>query len=148
MLFSNTLRASRNIQLNDSWCATYVIAAMLDDFDKGFSLFAILISSNMAKISLFIESLGDGCTPRILTIHLSAHSTFAYALHADLIFYALTLLNRFLIHPHYKANILSFCHHSQTKSYLCSKPYVQNLLAYQNSDQLSKILCKVNTRDP
>ena len=48
-----------------SWRASYVIVAMLDDFDKGFSLFAILISSNMAKISLFIESLGDGCTPRI-----------------------------------------------------------------------------------
>ena len=49
-----------------SWCASYVIAAMLDDFDKGFSLFAIQISSNMAKISSFIESLGDGCTPRML----------------------------------------------------------------------------------
>ena len=48
-----------------SWCASYVRATMLDDFEKGFSLFAILISSNMAKIFLFIESLGNGCTPRI-----------------------------------------------------------------------------------
>ena len=31
---------------------------MLDDFDKEFSLFAILISSNIAKIYLFIEPLG------------------------------------------------------------------------------------------
>ena len=28
-----------------SWWARYVIAAMFDDFDKGFSLFAILIIS-------------------------------------------------------------------------------------------------------
>ena len=41
------------------------IAVMLDDFARGFSLFAILISSNMAKIFLFIGSLGDGCTQRI-----------------------------------------------------------------------------------
>ena len=38
---------------------------MLDYFDKRFSLFAILISSNLARIFLFIESLGYGCTPRI-----------------------------------------------------------------------------------
>ena len=50
------------------WWASYVIAAMLDDLDKGFSLFAILISSKMAKISLFIESLGHGCTPTIQRI--------------------------------------------------------------------------------
>ena len=42
------------------WCASFVISAMLDDFDKGFFC---QISSNMTKISLFIESLGNGCTP-------------------------------------------------------------------------------------
>ena len=62
MLYCNDLQKIRIY----SWCASYLIAAMLDDFDKRFSLFAILISSNMAKISLFIESLGDGCTPRIV----------------------------------------------------------------------------------
>ena len=39
---------------------------MLNDFDKGFSLFAILTSSNMA----LIESVGDGCTPRIRIVSL------------------------------------------------------------------------------
>lgn len=62
----STEAASGQKTRGNRWCASYVMAAMLDDFDKGFSLFAILISSNMAKISLFIESLGNGCTPRII----------------------------------------------------------------------------------
>ena len=40
-----------------------VIGAMLDEFYKRFSLFAILISSNMAKFSLSFESLENGRTP-------------------------------------------------------------------------------------
>jgi hypothetical protein len=38
---------------------------MLDDIDKGFCLFAMQISSNMAKISLHFECHGSGCTPPI-----------------------------------------------------------------------------------
>lgn len=53
------------------WCANYVIAAMLDDFDKGFFLIAIQISSNMAKFSLFIKSLGKGCTSPIVRISMT-----------------------------------------------------------------------------
>ena len=34
-------------------CASYVIAAMLDDFNKGFSLFASQMSSNKANILFF-----------------------------------------------------------------------------------------------
>ena len=58
--------------LTDSSCIlgvqSCVITAMLDNFDRRFSLFAILISFNMAKIFLFIEYLGDGCTPRIFDL--------------------------------------------------------------------------------
>jgi hypothetical protein len=35
---------------------------MLDDIDEGFCMFAMQISSNMAKISLSFESHGIGCT--------------------------------------------------------------------------------------
>jgi hypothetical protein len=49
----------------DTWCASYVIAAMLDEGDKEFSLFAIQISSDMAEITLSFESLQIGCTPPI-----------------------------------------------------------------------------------
>ena len=38
---------------------------MLDDIDKGFCLFAMQISSNMAKIALPFESYGCGCTSPI-----------------------------------------------------------------------------------
>ena len=37
--------------------AWYVTAALLDGFDKGFSLFAIWISFNMVKFTLFFVSL-------------------------------------------------------------------------------------------
>lgn len=47
------------------WCTSYTIVTMLDDFDKGFFLFAIQMSSNMTKISLSFKSLGIGCTPPI-----------------------------------------------------------------------------------
>ena len=51
------------------WCASYVIAAMLVEFNKGFSLSASIISSNMAKISLSFEYNGIGCTPPIYICH-------------------------------------------------------------------------------
>jgi hypothetical protein len=54
------------------WCASYVIVAMLDDFNKGFCLFAMQISSNMAKISLSFESHESGCTSPIDRISLDA----------------------------------------------------------------------------
>ena len=47
------------------WCASYVIAAILVELNKGFSLSASIFSSNMAKISLSFESHGIGCTPPI-----------------------------------------------------------------------------------
>ena len=47
--YESTLRYYR-------WCASYVIAAMLVEFNKGFSLSASTISSNMVKISLSFES--------------------------------------------------------------------------------------------
>jgi hypothetical protein len=46
-----------------SCCASYVIAAMLDEFGKLFPLFAIQTSSNMAGISLSFESLALCCSP-------------------------------------------------------------------------------------
>jgi hypothetical protein len=48
------------------WCANYVTVAMLDDTDKGFCLFAMQISSNMAEISLSFESQGIGCKSPIV----------------------------------------------------------------------------------
>ena len=58
----NTIRRHVTISHN-RWRARYlIIDAMLDEFDKEFSLFAVLISSNMAKISLLIESLENGYT--------------------------------------------------------------------------------------
>jgi hypothetical protein len=39
-----------------------ILCAMLDDIEKGFCLFAMQISSNMAKISLSFEFHGSGCT--------------------------------------------------------------------------------------
>jgi hypothetical protein len=45
---------------------------MLNDIDKGFCLFAMQISSNMAKISLSFESLGIGCKSPITRKRLAA----------------------------------------------------------------------------
>jgi hypothetical protein len=56
-------------QDNNRWCASYVTVAMLDDIDKGFCLFAMQISSNMAKIALSFESHGSGCTSPIWDIY-------------------------------------------------------------------------------
>ena len=50
-----------------SWFASYVIAAMLDDFNQGFSLFTMQISSKMACNLLFSYSQGDGCNPPIIS---------------------------------------------------------------------------------
>jgi hypothetical protein len=48
---------------------------MLDDIDKGFFLFAMQISSNMAKISLSFESHASGGTspiqPKPHFVHLA-----------------------------------------------------------------------------
>jgi hypothetical protein len=50
---------------------------MLDDFDKGFRLFAMQISPKMAKISLSFESHGIGCNTRITyTLYLQIASTY------------------------------------------------------------------------
>ena len=46
-----------------SWCASYVIVPILDDFYKYISLFEILISFHMAKFSLSHESFGNEYTP-------------------------------------------------------------------------------------
>ena len=55
---------SPNVTISHNrWRARYlIIDAMLDEFDKEFSLFAVLTSYNMAKISLLIESLENGYT--------------------------------------------------------------------------------------
>lgn len=45
------------------WCAPYVIAAMLDEFDRFLIICNHIISSNMAEICLSFESQGIGCTP-------------------------------------------------------------------------------------
>ena len=47
------------------WYASYVIVAMLDVLCKGFSFFAILISSNMVKFSLSYKSSGNRGNPPI-----------------------------------------------------------------------------------
>ena len=54
-------------QDNNRWCVqvTSPSPCMLDDIDKGFCLFAMQISSNMAKIALSFESHGSGCTSPI-----------------------------------------------------------------------------------
>ena len=61
-------------QDNNRCCASYVTVAMLDDIDKGFCLFAMQISSNMAKIALSFESHGSGCTLSIWDIYLPGKS--------------------------------------------------------------------------
>ena len=53
------------IRSANSWCARYVSDDMLDDFDKGFRSFANQMSSNVAKVSLFVIPLKIGCTPPI-----------------------------------------------------------------------------------
>ncbi len=62
---------------------SYIIAAMLDEFKKSFSLFAIVFLSNMAKFSLSFKSLENGCTPpicnkqfRVLITHLLSSDEF------------------------------------------------------------------------
>ena len=45
----------------NTWFLRYVIAAMSQEFDKGFSYLEMQISSNRGKIRF--ESLGIGCKP-------------------------------------------------------------------------------------
>ncbi len=51
----------------NTWFLRYVIAAMSQEFDKGFSYLAMQISSNRGKIRF--ESLGIGCKPSTLYMH-------------------------------------------------------------------------------
>ena len=50
----------------------YVIAVMLEDNNKGFSLASIVSSSNMAATSLSFDSLGIDCKPSIRNIVYSS----------------------------------------------------------------------------